>query len=172
MWAQAVWSGWLPEAELVELNADARARLREQSNMWSLVAGPAAAAVATASRLGWAFDSAEHVVTDQGRRLWLRQDAPAAVQREVREAVRRWRWRRVLTRLPALAPNGIAISPEHGPFIEPLLHALTRTARGPQWTAEQQGALRAAIIGRHWTQSQKFRIFGADSMISPTAGCV
>ena len=167
MWAQAVWSGWLPEAELVDLNADARARLRDQGNMWSLVAGPAAAAVATASRIGWAFDSAEHVVTDQGRRLWLRQDAPAAVQREVREAVRRWRWRRVLTRLPALVPDGIAVAPEHGPFIEPLLHALTRAARGPQWTAEQQGALRAAIIGRHWTQSQKFRIFGADSMVSP-----
>ena len=165
LWAQAVWCGWLTEKEMAELSTDARSRLIGQDNMWSRVAGPAAAAIATASRIGWTFDSESRITTDQGRQLWLRQEAPAAVQREVREAVRRWRWRRVHARLPALSSLG----EEHpsGPFVEPLYHALSRAARGPHWTAEQQGALRAAIIGRHWTQSQKYRVFGADSMTSP-----
>ena len=73
-------------------------------------------------------------------------------------------------RLPALTrnPGDADTGPQTpGPFMEPLLYLLTAKARNKEWTAKHQGALRAAIVGRHWTQAQKHRAFGSDQVPSP-----
>ena len=58
---------------------------------WAAVRGPCAAAHATAERIGWTLISHKKLVTDKGRTLELDKDSPAAVEKEVHQAVRRWR---------------------------------------------------------------------------------
>ena len=169
-WATAVWYQWLPALDFHDLHEHAQYACRDDHRMWSRVAGPAAAAAASARRLGWSMPGPDRFTTDAGRELRLKTDAPADVEAEVIRAVRRWRWRRVHRRLPALAgdQDGAstgALAP--GPFVDPLLYLLTAKARNKDWTAKHQGALRAAIVGRHWTQAQKHRAFGKEQVPSP-----
>ena len=65
-WAMAVWHEWLPRAMLSRLITAARARLARAKNPWAVVHGPAAAYVATASRLGWCVQEPLTVLTDDG----------------------------------------------------------------------------------------------------------
>ena len=99
MWSYAVWHGWASDAELARLHEGAQHQCRNEERMWSRVAGPAAAAVATARRLKWAVRSATAVTTDEGHELDLRRDSPASIEHEVHDAVRRWRGVPVLFRV-------------------------------------------------------------------------
>ena len=114
----------------------------------------------------------DNFTTAQGRQLQLSRDAPADIEIEVANAVRRWRWERIHRRLPALTrqPGDASNGPQSpGPFIEPILYLLTAKARNAGWTAKHHGALRAAIVGRHSTQAQKHRVFGSDQVPSRNA---
>ena len=52
-WAMAVWEAWLPANVLEQLTKAAITTLSLAKNVWSKVKGPAAAMVATATRIGW-----------------------------------------------------------------------------------------------------------------------
>eukprot|EP00973_Karenia_brevis_P085866 11909965-Karenia_brevis.AAC.1 len=58
MWALAVWEQWVPVELLCRLIGRTVARVHAASKMWSVVYGPAAALVATLSRIKWNVESA------------------------------------------------------------------------------------------------------------------
>jgi hypothetical protein len=66
-WACAWWEQWVPQAALVAAHAGAVSRLAAAASPWPLVAGPVAAMVATARRIGWGFLSAGVMLDDLGR---------------------------------------------------------------------------------------------------------
>ena len=78
---------------------------RAKGSWWALVAGPTTALLATLRRLGWKCVNATTLVTDEGRSLDLTLDPPVVVACEVREAVRRLRWRGADAVLPGLLPT-------------------------------------------------------------------
>ena len=67
--------------------AAAHDRLWKAAVPWSTVAGPATAAVATASCLGWHLRDATTLVTHEGRQLHLQMDSPAAVKAKATSAL-------------------------------------------------------------------------------------
>ena len=88
-WALAVWCRWMTSSELARLHEHAQHQCRDADRMWSRVAGPAAAAAASAKRIGWKMPSADCFITDEGRTLNLTLDAPADVEVAVQHYVRR-----------------------------------------------------------------------------------
>ena len=73
---------------LDRLAKTAKQKLAKLRNQRSRCCGPAAVVVvATCKRLGWGILDAANITTDVGRET--------AVEIEVKEAVRGWRWRRV-----------------------------------------------------------------------------
>ena len=148
-WAQAVWEHWLPIAALMRLTRSAKQRLARAKRPWSVVRGPAAAAVASAERLGWVVHDARRFTTDAGNDLDLAIDPPIVVARECEAAVRRWRWRAVATAFPALEPSG-------GAHFAPVLALMQPASESRVWTADLRAALRSAVLGRQWPQSRCF----------------
>ena len=104
MWAEAAWSCWLPRSALVKMCSTTVHEVIGADNRpkWCMVRGPAASFAASCARLLWVDVSATAVTTDRGTLLDFTRDSPAMIRREVCEAVRRWRWRRIEKRLPAL----------------------------------------------------------------------
>ena len=94
-WAQAVWKKWLPRNQLLQLAAGANAKIAQAVAPWSVIYGPAAAFVGSATRLKWVVQDAVLVITDVGQTLSLDLDPPAGVAEEVKAAVQRWRWRAI-----------------------------------------------------------------------------
>ncbi len=78
-WAQAVWEHWLPTRALMRLVASAKRRLDKAARPWSVVRGPGAAFVASASRLGWIAHDARRLTSDTGMELDLAVDPPVVV---------------------------------------------------------------------------------------------
>ena len=106
MLAMAWWQAWQPPAILRSAVRRARrAVLRDGQPVWARVTGPAAAAVASASRIGWTFRHDATILSDDGAIIDLAVDSPAAVVDAVRGAVRRWRVRRLGALLPDLIPR-------------------------------------------------------------------
>ena len=159
MWSEAVWCQWLPRAALEALTRAALVLCAGGAVAWAKVHGPAAAFVASAFRLGWSVADSFCLVTDRGQALDLRRDSPAFVMAEVREAVWRWRWRRLEEKHPCLAAGAGG----HGPFMRPIFKLLSARPNA-SWSAEQQGALRSAVADRQWTQG---RLFSAGLASSP-----
>ena len=151
-WAQAVWESWLPLAALNRLVSSAQRRLGHARQPWSIVRGPGAAFVATASRLGWSVRSATDVMTDAGRVLHLHLDPPIVVAKEVEAAVRRWRWRNVERDVPSLDSAGAG----RGANIAPVMSLLQPASDTPGWTVEFRGGLKSALLNRQWPQSRCF----------------
>ncbi len=149
-WAEAIWGGWVPIASLSRAVARAKGKLSGARNPWGAVAGPAAATVATAARLGWVFDGADILITDNGRRLDLTLDPPIMIKSEVIAAVRRWRWARVVDRHPVLR-DGHA---DGDKSLDPLRRLLRPTARRAGWGAAQQAALKSAVTNGQWLQTR------------------
>ena len=113
-WATAFWDGPLEGAFLEEvLDAAARKLRSAAGSPWPLVAGPATAVIATAQRLGWEVRPGAQLRSDDGETWDMRVDPPAAIAVAVGRAVRRWRLRRIVADLPALAP------PEVDPAMAP-----------------------------------------------------
>jgi hypothetical protein len=152
-WAQAVWNRWLPLKQLFQLAANANVKLAQAIRPWSVTYGPAAAFVGTAARLQWVVHDAVTVLTDAGRTLRLDLDPPAAVAKEVKAAVRRWRWRTVEGSHHSLFSGGAG----RGATMDPLWKLLRSNERSEDWNPSLRGALRSAIAGRQWPQARCFR---------------
>ena len=120
MWAEAVWCQWLPRAALRSLATHAGQVVGAAARVWSKVHGPATAAVASARRLGWTVLDEARFRTDLGVVLDLDVDSPAFVVREVGQAVRRWRWRRIEDQHPTLKQG----EGGHGAFFAPVRRLL------------------------------------------------
>ena len=71
-----------------------------------VVRGPAAALVATVSRMGWTVVDAMHVVTIETYEFNSCLHSPGAVKRAVQEAVGRWRWKQADAGMPGLLGPG------------------------------------------------------------------
>ena len=82
--AEAWWSHWRSHDALraahVCVTSTLRRKAASKRSPWSLVTGPTAAAVITAARLGWSFESADVIITDDNQRIELGADPPAAVR--------------------------------------------------------------------------------------------
>ena len=61
--------------------------------------------VATCARIQWVVIDGTLLRTDTGAELDLKIDPPAVIERNVREAVVRWRWRNIEKSFPELAVN-------------------------------------------------------------------
>ena len=101
-WAKAIWNMWIPYDLMQESVADAMIRIARASRMWAVVKGPAAALVATATRIGWTVIDAHTVIADTGRIVDLSIEPPIVVTALCDEAVVRWRWKRIEERIPEL----------------------------------------------------------------------
>ena len=95
--------------------------------MWAKVVGPATAFVATCARIGWEIYNATSVCTDVGRQLDLTLDPPAVIERHVREAVVRWRWKKIEAQFPELAINGSG----RGAIMQPIWSLLESKQNDP-----------------------------------------
>ena len=79
-WALAWWERWQPIEELDNAFWSAERLQRNSSSIvWRIVAGPAAAAHASAIRLGWTWQDAHTAVTEAGRVVDCIMDPPAVV---------------------------------------------------------------------------------------------
>ena len=99
-WATAWWDGWRPTDQLAKSFERADSQLRainpDDGNLWSHVRGPTAAAIATASRIGWFFSAPDKLHADDGESFDLSRDSPAAIVNAIHHAVIRWRGANVL----------------------------------------------------------------------------
>ena len=150
MWSEAVWKSWCPTAMLSLAFKRARLALSAARRPWAVVRGPAAATLASVERLGWIMPNVTTFVTDRGRVLDLNADPPIVVQREVHDAVSRWRWRRIEAAHPHLHSGGEG----RGALLAPVQRLLRTSATTEQWTKEHQGALRSAVTGSQWPQTR------------------
>ena len=127
---------------------------------WNDVKGPVAAALRTAARIGWTFESATTLVDDLGVAWLLLRDSPAAVGSGVTQSVSRWRFRSICNQFPAMRPplqeNGVhLILHDLSGAIRPLLARGAGPKTVPRWNANAQPWLRSAITGRQWPQARK-----------------
>ena len=176
-WALAWWQGWRDSHELNESLGAATAKLlKAKTSVWRIVTGPAAAVVATAWRIGWVFLDARRIQTEQGRVLDLLLDSPAAVTAEVRRAVRRWTFGKLLRALPNLRPSCAASGNPHTlppraycvfeaaprdwhevPFVlGKMLHKATRTKLASEWDRSCAPYLASQMCNGQWPQSRLF----------------
>ena len=129
-WAEAVWRRFLDLRSLHLLVARAKVRLCKATRTWAVVNGPAAAMLATASRLGWEVKGACEVADDVGRVISFVEDSPAAVRDYVRQSVERWRMRRLG------AATGARSEDVEGTEVRSL-EAAVKTQTYPWWSAER-----------------------------------
>ena len=105
-WAMAYWERWQPAQLLEGSFVAAAARLAAAPRSpWDVVAGPAAALLASLWRLGWEILGPAAFVDDIGRSIDCRVDPPAFVVDRVKESVRRWQGRCVLLQQPGAVPD-------------------------------------------------------------------
>ena len=147
-WSMAVWEGWLPKHSLLLLAASAKRQIIGAKRIWAKVYGPAAAMVASCSRLGWTVLDALNITTDQGRGLNLATDPPAVIREECREAVRRWRWRNIATTMSPLQLNGTS----QGAVMQPLWILLRSRQNDTEWNPRLRGYLKSVVTNRQWPQ--------------------
>ena len=167
-WARAVFCRWRPAERLAKMAMKQRSWSEEQQNghiNWALVRGPCAAAHATAARIGWKFIDYRTLVTDNGRELRLDRDSPAAVEKEVHQAVRRWRRANVAelflpTRKLLNAEEGTT-RPQRAACLDGFeedFDALRRATKPPKeaqfWKKDYAPYLESAAAGRQWTQAR------------------
>ena len=80
-------------------------------------------------RLRWTVEGAARIITDEGIVLQLNLDSPAAVVREVKAAVVRWRWRNVEVLLPRLTRDGSGA----GALMTPIWQLLRSKQNDEDW---------------------------------------
>ena len=151
-WAMAVWHEWLPRHTLSKLITAARARLARAKNTWAAVLGPAAAYVATATRLGWCVQGPLCVTTDEGVTLDFCLDSPAFVRTAVDDAVRRWRGRNIGRKLAGTDPDGMGLGPNFASMYR--LLDPRRNTEDAEWGPRERAGLRSACANRQWPQAR------------------
>ena len=105
--------------------------------------------VASAQRIGWTVCDAQHLITDVGESLDLKSDPPVVVEKEVHEAVRRWRWRRVAEKHQHLSHGTSQVQFEP---VSKVLNARKLKGHSVETTRNIQSGLRSAITSRQWPQ--------------------
>ena len=105
MWCLALSQSW-QSPQLLERVAELAAHkvLEDGVVLWARVAGPAAALIASITRVGWTMQRGRHILTDLGESLDLLLDLPKVVMQAMHRAVRRWRLRRIGVIFPHLIP--------------------------------------------------------------------
>jgi len=132
------------------LAAAALHKLASAKHAWSAVAGPAAAFVASAQRLGWQVHTAVRITLDDGREVALDLDSPAIVRQWVCDSVRRWRWRTIADRLPSLHGDGRGC----GALMHPVWKLLSYRSNAADWGPAERAGLRSTILNRQWPQAR------------------
>ena len=166
-WALAVWQRWRPHYLLARaLRAGQRKLAQGRGPAWSKVAGPAAAVVLSAARLGWAFDTPFRLRTDIGQVLELLADSPDYVAAAVKDAVRRWRLQRIAQFFPQSSPaahdwaangsdrDGADVMLDFVDSLAPLLRGARGCRDFAPWTVHCRPALLSAICGGQWPQAR------------------
>ena len=104
--------------------------------------------MATCSRLLWKVVDESTVVTDLGRTIHFELDPPKAVEMEVDEAVRRWRWRRIVKHDGDVDADIAG----RGAFMEPIWKLLRSRQNDDEWNPVLRGSLRSALANRQYPQ--------------------
>ena len=147
-WAEAVWMQRLPRSSMKRMINFEKKKLRKAARQWSVCCGPAAAFVATCNRLLWKVVDESTVVTDLGRTISFELDPPKAVKMEVDEAVRRWRWRRIVKHDGDVDADIAG----RGAFMEPIWKLLRSRQNDDEWNPVLRGSLRSALANRQYPQ--------------------
>ena len=105
-WALAWWENWLDQDSLVTAFQSTKEKLSgAKGTVWANVKGPAGALIASAERIGWRFENAYTAFDEQGLKVDFRLDSPAAIKRQVKKSVRRWRLNQIIKDSPGLEPK-------------------------------------------------------------------
>ena len=155
-WARAVWEERLPRSTLNRLAAQAKLKLVRARNVWSKVTGPGTVLVATCARIQWVVIDGTLLRTDTGAELDLKIDPPAVIERNVREAVVRWRWRNIEKSFPELAVNGTG----RGAMMQPIWSLLKSKRDDLEWNPTLRGGLSSTLAGRQFPQVRCFAAVG------------
>jgi hypothetical protein len=173
-WANAVWDHWFDTQHMQSTLDAARRKLAlAKGSWWNVVAGPTTALLTTVRRIGWRCVNATTLITDEGRDIDLLADPPAVVASEVREAVRRLRWKEADAILPGLLPTTDDVGMDHTraqvTVIVPCIGTIGTLLRGKPcpkkagsvrelWHAKYRGDLASAMCGGQWSQARKARV--------------
>ena len=166
-WASAVWEQWRSSYILGDSFAIAQEKVDNRGATWRSAAGPVMALHLTFKRLQWTAVSHFIVVSDSGRCLDFRLDSPAAVLTEAREAVRRWRWRRIMKAFPQMTPaepDITAIKSDEGPTkvhfydfakeAHQVIKGKGQKKNLQEWDMCYVPSLISAVSGGQWTQAR------------------
>ena len=178
-WGLALWQSWAPIAELIAVFNSVHDKLsvihaRGQS-VWSAVAGPVGALIATLWRIGWECVSATTFRDDTGETVDLLCLSPAIVVAAVHKSVERWRLQRVIAAEPAIVGSGLDTmrTPDNlcpgVPFsilvTRPVAWLLQGKGRPPdavpQWCGACRSQLLSVTTGGQWPQARVAKIPGA-----------
>ena len=199
-WATAWWEKWVPPTALQRAHIAATDNLaRGGDRHWQRVAGPVAATIASAWRLGWRFPTARKLVDDIGTEWNLLRHPPAALQDAVKRSVARWRMRRICAAFPTLANRDLDCPQVHidgdasvgSSVVIDLSYALSPLLRGscrpcphvPLWDASCRHWLASGIAGGQWPQVRRASVphwetdprcqlcFGADGTLEHRRSC-
>ena len=174
MWAMAHWESWLMPLQLEEAMQEAQKRVMHEGVVaWSRVAGPAAALIASASRIGWTVISGRLIRCDDGVVLDFALDPPIVITQAVRRAVRRWRLSNIAKLLPHLVPQEADLHVPHDRSQQAPQHMTTVILDFPEsidalvsvrsaakcrefddWQPKFRGDLKSAIAGGQWPQAR------------------
>ena len=179
--AEAWWCKWRQEEKLRDAHDAVMKRLykplKGNSSVWARAKGPTAAAILSASRIGWVFESADRVITDDGRKLELGVDSPADIKCAVEDSVKRWRTANVLHQFTAfdgllkpqldVTPPGVVpcmkrqwrraaaaatLHAHKGNFDVPLGSRRGKTP--PGWKPKYAAHLLSAVSNKQWPQAR------------------
>ena len=115
-WALAHWEGWFPLSRLITMKDKSIAKLQTATrSVWSKVAGPTTALVATLKRIRWTWVSDTAVADDIGRTWIFVLDPPCVPAAAARASVRRWRLNRIVKFFPQLVPSHPDVKPAPTP---------------------------------------------------------
>ena len=166
-WATALWEQWVDAEALAAAYTAATLRLAEaKASVWQMVAGPAAAYLATLWELWWTTKSATVVVDDLGVEWNLWRHSPAALKKPIEFAVRRWRFGKICAEMPCiceglpkpgLRDNGERIVRlDNAAALAPLLRGTRVRVDGvPRWDAAHRAWLTSAVAGGQWPQVRR-----------------
>ncbi|CAK0861050.1 unnamed protein product, partial [Prorocentrum cordatum] len=175
-WGLAYWQEWAPAPEFDHVFEESRTRLERVvatgRSPWSAVAGPVAAVIAAAWRLGWTGSSPRRFLEDVGETVDFLLMSPAMASAAVRGSVGRWRTKRVISMIPSIAASTPDLPTDAGAdsFTALVGRPLARLLKGQgrphstvsQWSAPCRSMLLSAATGGQWPQVRLARLRHAD----------
>ena len=166
-WVTALWEGWVDAEELAKALSAAGERLAAaKASVWQVVAGPAAAFLATLREFRCEARSASVVVDDLGVEWNLWRHSPAALKKPLKLAVRRWRFAKMCVEMPSIceglpAPDSRGggervMHIDNAAALAPLLRGARARVEGvPRWDVAHCAWLTSAVAGGQWPQVRR-----------------